>query len=83
MIIDVHTHIPTHTNAVPADEERLNEVMRPDVSVRLNNSFGDYIRDMGPVDKAIAFGVATEAHGDDSTAGSQRHSLSLSENISR
>ena len=69
MIIDVHTHIPTHTNAVPADEERLNEVMRPDVSVRLNNSFGDYIRDMGPVDKAIAFGVAINPYGSEDDMG--------------
>ena len=63
MIIDVHTHIPTHADAVPSDEEKLNEVMRPDVSVRLNNSFGDYIRDMGPVDMAIAFGVAINPTG--------------------
>ena len=49
MIIDVHTHIPTHRNAVPTDEEKINHVMRPDGPVRLNNSFEDYIRDMGPV----------------------------------
>ena len=69
LIIDVHTHIPTHTDAVPADEEKLNEVMRPDVSVRLNNSFGDYIKDMGPVDRAIAFGVAINPHGSEDNMG--------------
>jgi hypothetical protein len=69
LIIDVHTHIPTHADAVPSDEEKLNEVMRPDVSVRLNNSFGDYIRDMGPVDMAIAFGVAINPHGSEDNMG--------------
>ena len=69
MIIDVHTHIPTHADAVPTDEEKLNEVMRPDVSVRLHNSFGDYIRDMGPVDKAIAFGVAINPYGSEDDMG--------------
>ena len=69
MIIDVHTHIPTHSDAVPANEEKLNEVMRPDISVRLNNSFDDYIRDMGPVDKAIVFGVAINPCGSEDDMG--------------
>ncbi len=69
MIIDIHTHIPTHTGAVPPGEEGLNHIMRPDASVRLTNSFDDYIRDMGPVDKAIAFGVAINPHGSEEDMG--------------
>ena len=57
MIIDVHTHIPTHVDPVPADEERWDTVMRPDKGVRLTNSFDDYLKAMGPVDKALVFGI--------------------------
>ena len=69
MIIDVHTHIPTHRNAVPTDEEKINHVMRPDGPVRLNNSFEDYIRDMGPVDISFVFGVAINPHGSEDDMG--------------
>ena len=72
MVIDVHTHIPTHFDAVPASEESYNSVMRPDVSVRLNNSFGDYFEDMKPVDKAIAFGVAINPSGSEDDMGVMR-----------
>ena len=82
MIIDVHTHIPTHLGAVPPDEESLNEVMRPDVSVRLNNSFEDYIRDMGPVDKAVAFGVAINPRGSEDDMGVMRGQWEINDTAS-
>ena len=69
MIVDVHTHIPTHRNSVPTDEEKINHVMRPDGPVRLNNSFEDYIRDMGPVDISFVFGVAINPHGSEDDMG--------------
>ena len=58
MIIDVHTHLPTHQSAVPADEQVVDRVMRPDRAVTLTNSGDDYLRDMGPVDRAFVFGIA-------------------------
>ena len=82
MIIDIHTHIPTHINAVPAGEERFNEVMRPDVTVRLNNSFDDYIGDMGPVDRAVAFGVAVNPHGSEDDMGVMRAQAEVNDTAS-
>ena len=58
MIIDVHTHLPTHQSAVPAEEQVVDRVMRPDRAVTLTNSGDDYLRDMGPVDRAFVFGIA-------------------------
>ena len=58
MIIDVHTHLPTHQTAVPEDEQVVDRVMRPDRAVTLTNSGDDYLRDMGPVDRAFVFGIA-------------------------
>ena len=58
MIVDVHTHIPTHPDGVPEGEERVSTVIRPDKPVLLTGSFDDYVRGMGPVDKAIVFGIA-------------------------
>lgn len=58
MIVDIHTHIPSHVDAVPAGEELWNDKMRPDKKVRLTNSYADYLRDMAVVDKAVAFDIA-------------------------
>ncbi len=58
MIVDVHTHIPTHPEGVPEGEERTSTVIRPDRPAQLSGSFDDYIRRMEPVDKAIVFGIA-------------------------
>ena len=82
MIIDIHTHIPTHTDRVPDAEANFNEVMRPDVTVRLTNSFDDYIRDMGPVDRAIAFGVAINPHGSEDDMGVMRSQSEINDTAS-
>ena len=58
MIVDVHTHLPTHDDAVPDDEMELDTAMRPGRQVRLTNSVDDYLDAMGPVDAAFAFGIA-------------------------
>ena len=79
LIIDVHTHIPTHVDAVPSSEEKYNDVMRPDVSVRLNNSFEDYIEDMKPVDRAIAFGVAINPSGSEDDMGVMREQAEIND----
>lgn len=58
MIVDVHTHLPSHDDTVPDDEVDLDFVMRPGQTVRLTNSIDDYIKAMDPVDKAFLFGIA-------------------------
>ena len=48
MIVDVHTHLPSHFEAVPDDEALYNDVIRPDRPVRMHHGFEDYIRVMAP-----------------------------------
>jgi predicted TIM-barrel fold metal-dependent hydrolase len=68
MIVDVHTHLPTHMESVPPGEERFIAVSRPDRPVRLTNSFDDYLEAMGAVDKACVFAIAP-ARGDKDIMG--------------
>ena len=65
MIIDVHTHLPTHEGAVPEGEIELDSAMRPGRFVRLTNSVQDYLDAMTPVDAAFVFGIAPRP-GEDS-----------------
>ena len=58
MIVDVHTHLPTHQNKVPESEMVTEEMMRSGKSVNLTNSLDDYMKEMEVVDKAILFGIA-------------------------
>ncbi len=58
MIVDVHTHTPTHRAAVPPEEEVVNTVWRPDRPVRATCTWGDYLEAMAPVDRAIVFSIA-------------------------
>ena len=57
MIVDVHTHLPSHMETVPPDDMVIDTVMRSGESVQMTNSIDDYLRDMGPVDKAFIFGI--------------------------
>ena len=58
MIVDVHTHNPTHENAVPPEDIRTETTMRSGDTVRQTNSVADYLVAMGPVDKAFVFPIA-------------------------
>lgn len=58
MIVDVHTHTPTHRGPVPPEERQVNTVWRPDRAVEAAVSWDDYLRAMEPVDRAIVFGIA-------------------------
>jgi predicted TIM-barrel fold metal-dependent hydrolase len=64
MIVDVHTHLPTHDAVVPDEELEFDTAMRPGLQVRLTNSVDDYLDAMGPVDVAFVFGIAPRP-GDD------------------
>ncbi len=58
MIVDVHTHLPSHIDTVPEDEMQTETTMRSGQTVQLTNSIDDYYNDMAPVDKTFIFGIA-------------------------
>ena len=58
MIVDVHTHLPSHPDTVPEDEMLTESTMRSGQTVQLTNSIADYYNDMAPVDKTFIFGIA-------------------------
>jgi predicted TIM-barrel fold metal-dependent hydrolase len=62
VIIDVHTHTPTHRDAVPPDEVVWNTAWRPDRPVAATTSWADYARelDAANVDVAITCLIASE-----------------------
>ena len=53
MIVDVHTHLPSHQDTVPEDEMLTETTMRSGETVQLTNSIDDYYNDMSPVDKDL------------------------------
>ena len=46
MIVDVHTHLPSHPDTVPEDEMLTETTMRSGQTVQLTNSIADYYSDM-------------------------------------
>ncbi len=65
MIIDVHTHTPSHRDRVPDDELVVNTAWRPDRAVAATTTWADYIGAFdGVVDISIACLIAA---GPDST----------------
>ena len=66
MIVDVHTHLPTHPDTVPDSDQRTDTVMRSGETVRLTNSVDDYLRAMAPVDKALLLPIAPRPGNADS-----------------
>ena len=64
MIIDIHTHTPTHRKAVPDEEMRFNTTWRPGTVVPITVSWKDFLDAMESVDKVCVFGIQ-EADGED------------------
>ena len=58
MIVDVHTHLPTHLDTVPDSEQRTDTTMRSGETARMTNSIDDYLQAMAPVDKAFLLPIA-------------------------
>ncbi|MBI4304952.1 MAG: amidohydrolase family protein, partial [Chloroflexi bacterium] len=58
MIVDVHTHLPTHRTRIPSAERRVESVMRSGTPVQLSNTIADYAEAMKPVDRTLIFGIA-------------------------
>jgi predicted TIM-barrel fold metal-dependent hydrolase len=58
MIVDVHTHVPTHVAKIPPGEEIINTKMRAGIPVKLTTTHGDFFKAMEAVDRVISFGIA-------------------------
>lgn len=58
MIVDVHTHTPSHVDAVPDAERVVNHKWRPDRPVVASNSWAEYDLACSAADVTIAFNIA-------------------------
>src|SRR5439155_13763182 len=62
VIVDVHTHTPTHRDRVPPEEAVTNTAWRPDRPVAATTTWADYARmaDEASVDVSITCLIAAE-----------------------
>jgi uncharacterized protein len=60
MIVDVHTHTPTHQRSVPADEMRSFGSWRTDRPVVTTNTWADFAEANAAADVAIVFNIAVD-----------------------
>lgn len=58
MIVDVHTHTPTHRDAVPEDERLVYDSWRNDRPVVTTNSWADFDAAQSAADVSIVFNIA-------------------------
>jgi predicted TIM-barrel fold metal-dependent hydrolase len=58
VIVDVHTHTPTHRDAVPDDERLVYEQWRNDRAVVTTTSWADYDEAQREADVSIVFNIA-------------------------
>jgi uncharacterized protein len=57
-VIDVHTHVPTHRDAVPPEELIVNAKWRPDRAVAATTTWAEYDETFATVDVSVAFTIA-------------------------
>lgn len=62
MIVDVHSHNPTHEHDVPPEDVTTNPLIG--TGVKLAGSLSEYVEAMEAVDKALVFGIAPRPGGD-------------------
>ena len=62
MIVDVHSHNPTHEHDVPPEDLTTNPLIG--TGVKLAGSLDEYSAAMEPVDRALVFGIAPRPGGD-------------------
>ena len=60
MIVDVHSHVPTHRELVPAEAFVENAKWRPDRVVAATTTWADYEAAFAGVDVSIAFTIARD-----------------------
>jgi predicted TIM-barrel fold metal-dependent hydrolase len=70
VIVDVHTHTPTHVDAVPEGERQLNSKWRPDRVVDAAVTWADFLQAMEPVDRACVFGIRYKGGSEGAGGGS-------------
>ena len=58
MIVDVHTHLPSHPESVPESDEIEMTIHRSGTPVAFSHTLAEYLHDMEPVDRAFVFGIA-------------------------
>ncbi|MFN8619959.1 MAG: amidohydrolase family protein [Chloroflexota bacterium] len=65
MIVDVHTHTPSHRDAVPEGEQVVNSAWRPDRAVLASTTWADHDRAQreAGVDVSLVFNIATRTAG--------------------
>ena len=63
MIVDVHSHNPTHEHDVPPEDLTTNPLIG--TGVKLAGSLSEYVTAMETVDKALVFGIAPRPGGDE------------------
>ena len=59
-MIDVHSHVPTHRDAVPEDELIVNSKWRPDRAVAATTTWADYEDAFRDVEVSVAFTIARD-----------------------
>ena len=59
-MIDIHSHVPTHRDAVPADELVVNDKWRPDRPVAATTTWADYEEAFAAVELSVAFTIARD-----------------------
>ncbi len=59
-MIDVHTHVPTHRNAVPSGELVVNSAWRPDRPVAATTTWAEYEEAFADVEVSVAFTIARD-----------------------
>ena len=59
-MIDVHSHVPTHRDAVPEDELIVNSKWRPDRAVAATTTRADYEDAFRDVEVSVAFTIARD-----------------------
>ena len=63
MIVDVHSHNPTHEYDVPPEDVVTNPIVG--TGVKLAGAMSEYVEAMEPVDKSFVFGIAPRPSGDE------------------
>lgn len=60
MIVDVHTHTPTHRDPVPPGQRRVYDSWRTDRPVVTTNSWADHAEATAAADVAVVFNIAVD-----------------------
>jgi predicted TIM-barrel fold metal-dependent hydrolase len=59
-MIDIHSHVPTHRDAVPPEELVVNDKWRPDRPVAATTTWADYEQAFAEVEVSAAFTIARD-----------------------